>query len=74
MLKNITFSVDDKDIAAAREAAEAENTTLNEAARQWLKGYGERHRRKAAVDSFFQQLSDLEIDRKYTREEMNERR
>jgi hypothetical protein len=74
MLKNITFSVDDKDIAAAREAAEASNTTLNEAARQWLREYGERHRRKAAVDSFFQELGEMKVDRKYTREEMNERR
>lgn len=73
MLKNITFSVEEKDIAAARDAAASDNMTLNEAARLWIKDYGERRRRHEVVDVFFQKLEGLRLERKYSRDELNER-
>jgi len=73
MLKNITFSVDDKDIAAAREAAELENTTLNELVRDWISEYARSRERSSHLEKAFEALSHLRAGRKFTREEMNER-
>lgn len=39
MLKNITFSAEEKLIKKAREKAGRERTTLNSLFRQWLKKY-----------------------------------
>jgi methylphosphotriester-DNA--protein-cysteine methyltransferase len=75
MVKNITFTADETLIDEAREAARAENSTLNEQFRLWLEQYARRQRAKTAMAL----LSELQgkIDtggRKFTRDEMNERR
>ncbi|HSN31156.1 MAG TPA: hypothetical protein VLU41_00600 [Ideonella sp.] len=75
MNRNITFTADEALIEAAREAARAENTTLNEQFRIWLEQYARRRRADRAmevVDRLRQYVSTG--GRKFTREDMNERR
>lgn len=74
-MKNITFTADERLIEAAREQAAADNTTLNEQFRRWLEQYA----RKRQAARAMQTLSRLQKKyssggRKFTREEMNERR
>lgn len=73
-MKNITLSADEHLIAAARQRAAAEHTTLNEQFRIWLKEYTQRQKR---LDEFDTLMADLKgkvrIGRKLSREEMNER-
>ena len=78
MLKNITFSAEEKIIEAARARARAEETTLNEKFRRWLEDYArEKAQGEGRVAKFreaMEKLSHIAWDgRKYTREEMNER-
>ena len=75
MTKNITFAADAALIEEAREAARADNTTLNEQFRLWLEQYAGKRRAAKAM----QTIADLQKKystggRKFTREEMNERR
>ena len=75
MTKNITFAADAALIEEAREAARADNTTLNEQFRLWLEQYARKRRAAKAM----QTIADLQKKystggRKFTREEMNERR
>jgi hypothetical protein len=79
MLKNITFSADDALIEAARALARAEKTTLNEKVRGWLEAYvrdkTEGERRVAAFRDVMEKLKHIDSGgRKFTRDEMNERR
>ena len=72
-MKNITMTADEALIAAARERARSENTTLNEQFRLWLAGYA----RKQRMQQYEQVMSGLRgklvVGRKLTRDEMNER-
>ncbi len=75
MTKNITFAADAALIEEARAAARSENTTLNEQFRLWLEQYARKRRAAKAM----QTIADLQKKystggRKFTREEMNERR
>ncbi len=75
MTRNITFTADEALIDEAREAARAEGTTLNEQFRLWLEQYA-RKRRAAKAMALVEKLQ-RKIDtggRKFTRDEMNERR
>ncbi|MGQ0595092.1 MAG: hypothetical protein ACT4QB_21375 [Gammaproteobacteria bacterium] len=75
MTKNITFSADAALIEEAREAARLNNTTLNEQFRLWLEQYARQRRVKQfeeLMDSLQGRLSSG--GRKFTRDEMNERR
>ena len=80
MLKNITFSADETLIREARRQAALQNTTLNALFREWLERYIAQHdldaRQLAAAryDQWMRQLSHVNAGRKFTREEMNERR
>jgi hypothetical protein len=74
MLKNITFAADETLIDEAREAARAENTTLNEQFRQWLEAYA----RKRRVQRVRETVTALQSryttgGERWTREEKNER-
>lgn len=74
-MKNITLSADENLIAAARERARAEHTTLNEQFRRWLAEYA---RRKQKADEAMAVIQELQGSlrtggRKFTRDEMNER-
>jgi hypothetical protein len=72
-VKNITLSADENLIEQAREAAAAQHTTLNAAFREWLKDFSGRERRAREFDELMERLKGFSVDRKYTREEMNER-
>lgn len=75
-MKNITLSADERLIDAARERARAEHTTLNELFRRWLTDYTQRKEqaeRAMAVIRDIQQYASSG-GRKFTRDEMNERR
>jgi len=74
-MKNITLSADDKLIAAARERARAEHTTLNEQFRRWLADYVRQERQADASMALIEELRGQVRTggRKFTRDEMNER-
>jgi hypothetical protein len=75
-VKSITFSAPEHLIEAARVRAREQHTTLNEDFRRWLEGYtGGEHRVAAAMAAIDVLRRDVRTDgRKFTREEMNERR
>ncbi len=74
-MKNVTLSADERLIAAARERAHAEHTTLNAQFRLWLAEYVHRQKRADAAMAVIKDLrSKLRTGgRKFTRDEMNER-
>jgi predicted transcriptional regulator len=74
MLKNITLSADEALIREARRQAALQNTTLNALFREWLEQYLRRQDAVARYDELMQRLSHVNAGRKFTREEMNERR
>lgn len=75
MIKNITFSAEETLIEEAREVARADNTTLNEQFRLWLEDYA-RQRRVQKFQELMGQVRGKYSSggRKFTRDEMNERR
>lgn len=75
MTKNITFSAEASLIEEAREAARADNSTLNEQFRLWLESYARKRRATKAMQTIAELQGKYSTDgRKFTREEMNERR
>ncbi len=78
MLKNITLSADEALIREARRQAALQNTTLNALFREWLEQYTGKDEAagKEAVRRYQELMERLgpRFVRKYTREEMNERR
>jgi hypothetical protein len=73
LVKNITLSADENLIEQARKVAAEQHTTLNAAFREWLEQYSGRHRWLAEYDALMERLKYVKVDRKYTRDEMNER-
>ncbi len=74
-MKNITLSADENLIAAARDMAANEGTTLNARFREWLEEYVQRKRR---AEEAMELIRELRVrarthGRKFTRDEMNER-
>ena len=72
-VKNITLSADENLIEQAREVARAQHTTLNAAFREWLEQYSGRARWLQEYDALMERLKHIKADRKYTRDELNER-
>ncbi len=72
--KNITFNADKSDIELAREEAQSQNTTLHELFCNWLKGLAGRKRRAQEYRALMDELRHVDAGRKFTRDEMNERR
>ena len=76
-MKNITFSADEQLIEEARQQARQQKTTLNNVFRSWLASYVARERkaeeRVRRFDNVMRRTPYFRTDRKYTREEMNER-
>jgi hypothetical protein len=72
-MKRITFSADEHLIEQARKAAADQNTTLNAAFREWLHQYSGRQRWLQEYDALMERTKYVRVDRKYTRDEMNER-
>ena len=73
LVKNITLSADEHLIEEARRVAQTQHTTLNEAFRQWLVEFSTRQGDAQEFDALMNRLSYFKIDRKFTRDEMNER-
>ena len=75
-MKNITLSADEGLIEEARRIAVARSTTLNAEFRQWLADYVGRKRRAEKAMATIHELQKVihTGGRKFTREEMNERR
>ena len=80
MLKNITFSADETLIREARRQAALQNTPLNQLFREWLEQYfvqqdsEARQQAIARYDALMRRLGHVNAGRKFTREELNERR
>lgn len=73
-MKNITFTADERLIAAAREQAAADNSTLNEQFRRWLEQYARQRQAARALESIDRMRAYVRTGgRKFTRDEMNER-
>lgn len=73
-MKNITFAADERLIAAAREQAAAENSTLNEQFRRWLELYARKRQAARAMETVERISRSVDSGgRKFTRDQMNER-
>ncbi len=73
-MKNITLSADERLIEAARDRARSEQTTLNEEFRRWLADYAHQRDRMRRYDEVMMGLRGrLQVGRKISREEANER-
>ena len=74
-MKNITLSVDEHLLEAARKYAASENTTLNAKFRQWLEDHTERQERADRAMTCVEELRRKypPCGRKFSRDEMNER-
>ena len=73
-MKNITLSADEELIEAARQRAASESTTLDEQFRRWLVDYVGRKRQAAEAVKVMRELQGrLDVGRKLTRDEANER-
>lgn len=72
-MKNITLTADDDLIAAARERARSENTTLNEQFRIWLAGYACKQRTQQYETVMSELRGKLVVGRELSRDEANER-
>jgi len=75
VVKNVTFSADERLIEAARDRARSEHTTLNEEFRRWLEAYARREERSEAA---MRVIADLRTrvrtgGRRFTRDGMHER-
>lgn len=73
-VRNITFSANEAAIARAREVARNEHKTLNDAFREWLVQYGSRAVSAGEIEELYRSLRHVNAGRKFTRDEMNERR
>ena len=74
-MKNITLSADENLIAAARDRAASENTTLNEQFRGWLDDYVGRRRQADAAAATLRSLREQLTTggRRFSRDERNAR-
>ncbi|MCY3688569.1 MAG: hypothetical protein OXG90_06235 [Gammaproteobacteria bacterium] len=75
-MKNITLSADEHLIEEARKRAASEHTTLNARFREWLEEYVQRRRQVEDAMATIRELRGKYSTggRKFSREEMNERR
>ena len=75
-MKNITLSADEHLLEAAHKFAAVENTTLNAKFRQWLEDCTQQQHRADDEMAFIEEMRRKysPCDRKFTRDEMNERK
>ncbi len=74
MKKTITVTLDEDLIRQARQIAAAQGTTLEALLQTWLEAYVAGEDRVAAYRELMDRLSHVNAGRKYSRDEMNERR
>ena len=75
-MKNITLSADEHLLEAAHKYAAVENTTLNAKFSQWLEDYTQRQQQADKAVACIEALRRKHPPRgrKFTRDEMNERK
>ena len=73
-MKDITFSADEADLILARESAERQNTTLETLFREWLGDVAAGQKRAREFWDLMERLRYVNAGRKFTRDEVNERR
>jgi hypothetical protein len=73
-MKNITFSANEAVLEQARMRAKAEHRTLNELVRQWLEQYVAQPGAGDNYDGLMDRLVHVSAGRRFSREEMHERR
>ena len=73
-MKNITLSADEGLLQQARRRAGAEHRTLNDMFRQWLDQYVSQSAASDTYDTLMNRLDHVSAGRKFTREQMHERR
>ena len=75
-MKNITLNADEGLIEEARRIAASRSTTLNAEFRLWLANYvGRKRQAERALETLRELSATIDTGgRKFTREEMNERR
>ncbi len=71
VMKNITFSADERLIEEAREEARRRKTTLNVLFRDWLAELAARDERKRKIDKLMDEMNQYNAGGPYTRDEMN---
>ncbi len=75
VVRNITFSAEDDLIEQARTVAARNHRSLNDEFRDWLAKYAQEGRKaKLSFREVLSQFKDVTVTRKYSRDEMNERR
>jgi len=74
VMRKITFSADRADVELARESAHRRNTTLDELFREWLREVAAGQERAREYRAMMERLRHVNAGRKFTRDEMNERR
>jgi FMN phosphatase YigB (HAD superfamily) len=74
VMKNITFSADERLIEFARDEAKNRKTTLNQLFRDWLEDLAARDERRSKATAAYEKLAtQITSIPKLTRDEMNER-
>ena len=74
VMRKITFSADKTDIELARESARSQDTTLDELFCEWLREVAAGQKRTREYRALMERLRYVDAGRKFTRDEMNERR
>jgi thiaminase len=70
----ITFSADDDVPKWAHRVARSEGKNLEDAFREWLETYASPHPTRQGIEELLRSLKYAGAARKFTRDEMNERR
>jgi len=73
-METFVLTAEKETLEDARKAAEAENRTLEEVVRELLAKYAAGAKRVRKHDALMEKLQYVNAGRKFTREEMNERR
>lgn len=74
IMKNITLSADEGLLRQARRRAGAEHRTLNDIFRQWLDQYVSQTAASDTYGALMKRLDHVSAGRKFSREQMHERR
>lgn len=72
-MKNVTLSADGELIERARLVAKAQHKTLNLAFREWLEQFTAQSGDAEAFDALMQKLRHVKSNRRFSRDELNER-
>jgi len=73
-METFVLTAEKETLEDARKAAETENRTLEEVVRELLAKYAAGVERGRRFDAVMEQMKYVNAGRKFTREEMNERR